>query len=177
MEGFEYSPWLVANVELRDRPVERDFPLSWDNVFYESRSLGYVCATHQRGIAHGPTVLTWYYALCHEARDQERKRLLGMAWADWSDVVMSDLRLAHHDIDDLAVRADMMRWGHAMVAPRPGFMFSDALRDAARPTGRVHFANSDLSGLALLEESFDHGTRAAREVLSALRVDAAPLVR
>lgn len=167
-DKFEYSPWLVANVELRDRPAERDFPLAWDNVFYESRSLGYVCATHQKGVAHGPTVLTWYYALCHEPRENERRRLLELDWSDWSDAVLSDLRLAHPEIDDLTLRVDVMRWGHAMVSPRPGFMFSDSLRDAARPRGRIHFANSDLSGLALLEEAFDHGTRAAAEVLAAL---------
>lgn len=167
--GFEYSPWLVANVELSGRPAERDYPLAWDNVLYESRSLGYVCATHQRGIAHGPTVLTWYYALCHDSREAERRRLLDLGWDEWADAVVSDLRLAHPDIDDLTLKVDVMKWGHAMVAPRPGFMFSGPLRDAARPEGRIHFANSDLSGLALLEEAFDHGTRAAREALGALR--------
>jgi phytoene dehydrogenase-like protein len=171
-EGFEYSPWLVANLQLDGRPAERDFPLCWDNVFYESRSLGYVCATHQRGIDHGPTVLTWYYALCHEPRDRERTRLLDLGWDEWADVVMSDIRLAHPDIDDLTLRVDMMRWGHAMVSPRPGFMFSESLRGAARPVGRIHFANSDLSGLALLEEAFDHGTRAAAEVLAVIGSEA-----
>ena len=166
--GFTYSPWLVANLALRARPMERDFPLAWDNVFYESRSLGYVCATHQRGVFHGPTVLSWYYALCHDERDSERKRLLDLDWTAWADVVLSDMRLAHPDIDDLTLRVDMMRWGHAMVAPTPGFMFSESLRLASAPVGLIHFANSDLSGLALLEEAFDHGTRAANEVLLAL---------
>ncbi len=61
---FQYSPWLVANLHLRARPAERDFPLAWDNVLYDSRSLGYVTATHQAGLDYGPTVLTWYTALC-----------------------------------------------------------------------------------------------------------------
>lgn len=167
-EGFEYSPWLVANLTLRDRFPEREFPLAWDNVFYESRSLGYVCATHQRGVFHGPSVLTWYYALCHDTPGAERKRLLDLGWREWADVIVSDMRLAHPQIDDLALRVDMMRWGHAMVSPSPGFMFGAALRRASEPIGRVHFANSDLSGLALLEEAFDHGTRAANEVLGAI---------
>ncbi|MCM2317029.1 MAG: FAD-dependent oxidoreductase [Thermoanaerobaculia bacterium] len=171
-EGFEYSPWLVANLTLRDRFPERDFPLAWDNVFYESRSLGYVCATHQRGVFHGPTVLTWYYALCHDAPGGERRRLLDLGWREWADVILADMRLAHPQIDDLTLRVDMMRWGHAMVSPSPGFMFGDSLRRASEPVGRIHFANSDLSGLALLEEAFDHGTRAANEVLRAMQQDA-----
>lgn len=171
-QGFDYSPWLVANLQLTGRPAEPDFPLCWDNVFYESRSLGYVCATHQTGIDRGPTILTWYQALCHEPQKKERERLLHLGWDDWADVVMSDMRLAHHDIDDLTLRVDMMRWGHAMVSPHPGFMFSESRVAAARPVGRIHFANTDLSGLALLEEAFDHGTRAAAEVLAAIRNEA-----
>jgi len=31
----------------------------------------------------------------------------------------------------------------------------------------VHFAGADLSGVALFEEAFDHGVRAAEEVLAA----------
>ncbi|HXY34841.1 MAG TPA: FAD-dependent oxidoreductase, partial [Planctomycetaceae bacterium] len=54
---FQYSPWLVANLHLRDRPRDQSFPLAWDNVLYESRSLGYVTATHQTGRDYGPTVL------------------------------------------------------------------------------------------------------------------------
>jgi hypothetical protein len=52
----------VANLILKDRPAEdeEDYPLCWDNVFYDSPSLGYVAATHQRGLDYGPTVFTWY---------------------------------------------------------------------------------------------------------------------
>ena len=41
----------------------------------------------------------------------------------------------------------------------------EARREAARPWRGIHFAHSDLSGLALFEEAFYHGTRAADEVL------------
>ncbi|HEX8853218.1 MAG TPA: FAD-dependent oxidoreductase, partial [Pyrinomonadaceae bacterium] len=54
---FQYGAWMVANLFLRDRPRQgHDFPLAWDNVLYESPSLGYVVATHQRGLDRGPTV-------------------------------------------------------------------------------------------------------------------------
>ena len=38
----------------------------------------------------------------------------------------------------------------------------------APPIGPIHFAHSDLSGIALFEEAFDHGVRAADEVQAAL---------
>jgi hypothetical protein len=31
----------------------------------------------------------------------------------------------------------------------------------------LHFAHTDLSGIALFEEAFDHGLRAAREIAAA----------
>src|SRR5207245_5471823 len=52
-----YGSWMVANLRLRDRPAARGFPLAWDNVLYDSPSLGYVVATHQSGRDFGPTVL------------------------------------------------------------------------------------------------------------------------
>ncbi|MBP7685556.1 MAG: monooxygenase, partial [Deltaproteobacteria bacterium] len=63
---------------------------------------------------------------------------------------------------------DVFRWGHAMVQPRVGMMESRARRDAKLPLGAVHFAHSDLSGLAIFEEAFFHGLRAADEAVAAL---------
>jgi len=65
---FQYGAWMVANLFLRDRPKDRGFPLAWDNVPYESPALGYVVATHQRGLDRGPTVFTYYYPLCDADR-------------------------------------------------------------------------------------------------------------
>ncbi len=176
---FQYSPWLVANLHLRARPADRGFPLAWDNVLYDSRSLGYVTATHQAGLDYGPTVLTWYSALCDgpsgdasldSARQTAgaRQRLLDMTWAEAAELVLSDLEPAHPEIRSLVERLDVMKWGHAMVRPRPGFVWSAARRSAAEPFGSIHFAGTDLSGVALCEEAVYHGVRAAEEVLRGL---------
>jgi hypothetical protein len=163
---FEYGSWLVANLFLKDRPAESSFPLAWDNVLYDSPSLGYVVATHQRGLDYGPTILTWYYALCEPGATEARRRLLGLDWRSCADLALTDLTPAHNDIRSLVERLDMMRWGHAMIRPRPGFVWGSARRAAARPYRGIHFAHSDLSGLALFEEAFYHGVRAAEEVLA-----------
>ena len=162
---FEYGTWMVANLFLKSRPADRGFPLAWDNVLYDSPSLGYVVATHQRGLDRGPTIFTYYYPMCDSDPREARARLLGMDWQTCADVALTDLSRPHPDIRTLAERLDVMRWGHAMIRPRPGFVWSEARRKAAAPYRGIHFAHTDLSGVALFEEAFYHGTRAAEEAL------------
>jgi phytoene dehydrogenase-like protein len=166
---FQYGTWMVANLFLKDRPAVRGFPLAWDNVLYESPSLGYVVATHQLGLDRGPTVFTYYYAMCDADPRAARQKLLGMDWRSCADVALTDLSRAHNDIRALVERIDVMRWGHAMIRPRPGFIWGAAREAAAKPYRGIHFANTDLSGVALFEEAFYHGLRAADEVLTGLR--------
>lgn len=168
-DSFSYGAWVVANVHLRDRPANTGAPLSWDNVLHDSRSLGYVVATHQQGRDHGPSVFTWYYPLTGSEPVEAREQLLEWEWSDWAELVLTDLEQAHPDIRPLVSRLDVMRWGHAMIQPRPGFVWSAARQQAATPDLTVHFANTDLSGVALLEEAFYHGVRAAEEVMSETR--------
>ncbi len=168
VDHFRYGTWLVANLHLHSRPRETGFPLSWDNVLYDSRSLGYVVSTHQSGRDHGPTVLTWYYPYSHALAHEARERLLKATWAELAHVVLTDLEQAHPDIRSLTTRLDVFRWGHAMIQPWPGFHTSPQRAAAWRPDGRIHFANTDLSGIALFEEAFDHGCRVANEVLERL---------
>ena len=166
-DEFRHNAWFVANLFLRDRPRPRfakDFPLAWDNVLYESPSLGYVVATHQKGIDYGPTILTYYYPMCEDPNG--RTTLFNYDWKQLADVCLSDLSRAHPDIYELTERIDIMRWGHAMISPRPGFIWGGQREQATRLYRNIHFAHTDLSGIALFEEAFYHGTRAAAEVLA-----------
>lgn len=172
LAAFDYGSWMVANLHLRDRPRGLGFPLAWDNVLWDSPSLGYVVSTHQRGLDHGPTVLTYYYPLTDPDSRAARQRMLEAGWADWVDVTLSDLEQAHRDIRTLTERVDVMRWGHAMIRPRPGFVWGGARQAAARAYRGIHFAHSDLSGVAVFEEAMDQGLRAAEEVLAARGMEA-----
>ena len=165
---FQHNAWFVANLVLKDRPkprFARDFPLAWDNVFYESPSLGYVNATHQKGIDYGATILTYYYPMCHE--ESGRTKLFNYSWRELADVCLTDVARAHPDIYDLATRVDIMRWGHAMISPRPNFIWSGVREKAMQQWRKIHFAHTDLSGIALFEEAFYHGLRAAGEIVKA----------
>jgi protoporphyrinogen oxidase len=173
LNEFEYGSWVVANLHLRERPVEAGFPMAWDNVLYESPSLGYVANTHQSGLDHGPTTITWYYPLCNNDAREARTFLQATTWRDWAEVALTDLTPAHPNIRKQVQRLDVMRWGHAMIRPRPGFLWGQPRPKAAIPYRGIHFAGADLSGLALFEEAFYHGVRAAEEVLArrgALRI-------
>jgi protoporphyrinogen oxidase len=165
VKDFVYGSWLVANLTLSGHPSSSGFPLSWDNVLYESPSLGYVVATHQTGSELGPTVLTYYYAFCDRDPRVARERLLSAGRDEWAEVVLSDLERAHPDIRRLTQRLDIMRWGHAMIRPYPGFLTSPTRHTARQPFQNIHFANTDLSGVALFEEALHHGVRAAEEVM------------
>ncbi|MGL4554958.1 MAG: FAD-dependent oxidoreductase, partial [Gemmataceae bacterium] len=158
--GFTYGSWMVANLHLSARPREDGHPLCWDNVIQDSRSLGYVVATHQQGVDHGPTVLTYYYPLCDADADAGRRLLYSLGRDEWAELALSDLERAHPDLRPLVTRVDVMRWGHAMVRPAVGFR-------GARREGEyrgVRFAHSDAGGLPLFEEAFDAGARAAHDL-------------
>lgn len=196
LDAFTYAPWLVANLLLRravsppvaggmpvpggPRPVP-GYPTCWDNVLVESPGLGYVVATHQREAALPSdgvprTVFTYYRPLCgsyHERRSgaavdprAERQRLLSADHVTLSAEVLQDLARAEPTLLEELERIDLCRWGHGMVRPVPGLMTGEALEKARAPLGAVHFAHSDLSGLALFEEAQAAGVRAAQEVLA-----------
>lgn len=159
----DYAPWLVANLHLAQRPGYEGSELAWDNVIHGSRSLGYVVNNHRDGPAHGPTTFTYYLPLTGDPR-AERQKLSALTWRDAADLVLADLERCHRDLRRHLLRLDVWRWGHGMVRPTPGTLTSAARRNAARPVGPVHFAHTELSGVALFEEAFFHGLRAANEV-------------
>lgn len=135
-------------------------------MIYDSPSLGDVVATHQRGPEFGPTVLTYYYPLYDHDPRVARSRLLELGRDEWAEVALADLSRAHPDIRQHVERIDIMRWGHAMVRPRRGFLWSRARRLANQAFRDIHFATADLSGIPVFEEAFYHGLRVAEVVIA-----------
>jgi hypothetical protein len=158
-----YSPWVTANITLDRLPRERGFPLAWDNVVYDSPSLGYVVATHMslRSRIAG-SVWTWYYAVARGRPAMVRRTLLLRPWHYWREFILDDLSRAHSDIRECVTRIDVLRLAHAMARPVPGSM---TRQQPPSPSPRVHFANSDQSGLSIIEEAQAQGVRAADQVL------------
>jgi protoporphyrinogen oxidase len=171
--AFQYGSWLVANLHLRARPESIGFQQAWDNVLYDSPSLGYVVATHQTLADLGPTIWTYYLPLSSK---EARRELEALDHATCCDAIVADLSRAHRGLEAAIERIDVWRWGHAMVSPRPGFIWGGARDRAAAPwVERVFFAHSDLSGLSLFEEAQDHGLLAAEAALRSLGRDVSAL--
>jgi len=158
-----YSPWLTANLTLDRMPQAGDgAEPAWDNVIYGSPMLGYVDATHQSlRTRQENSVWTFYWALTHGSPAENRKALLARDWGWWRDAILNDLARAHPDIRACVSRIDIMRFGHAMARPIPGF-----LSTPPPPTlPGLYFANSDLSGFSIFEEAQYWGVRAADQAL------------
>jgi predicted NAD/FAD-dependent oxidoreductase len=169
LRDFEYSPWLTANLTLDHLPESYGGDPTWDSVFMESSTLGYVDATHQSLRTHvDRTVWTFYWALADGSPAQNRQLLLHRDWNFWKEAILEDLGRVHHDIRSCISRIDIMRMGHAMARPKVGAIFSPERRSLTKPHGRIFFANSDLSGFSIFEEAQYRGIIAADRVMRAL---------
>ncbi|MEO7742787.1 MAG: NAD(P)/FAD-dependent oxidoreductase, partial [Usitatibacter sp.] len=168
--AYDYAPWITANLTLGEPPhAHHGAPLAWDNVLYDSSSLGYIVATHQ-GVASrpGPTVLTWYLPLTGHAPANGRKRILESTREHWAAAALAEIAKPHPEIRSITRRVDVFANGHAMVRPRPGLIWGAARARIVERRGRLHFAHADASGLSLFEEANDRGVMAAEAVLAAL---------
>ena len=166
MGAIEYSPWLVAAIFLKQRLDTES--TTWDNVLYDSPSLGYIMADHQ--VDQGGRVLIYYLPFVDNIQ-QARKDLLTREHQFWVQRVMGDLRQAHPEIDDIVERIDLYRWGHGMMRPAPGALWGPAAAIRRRPMERIFFASCDATGLPLYEEAVFAGIWAAEQAMTRLGVD------
>lgn len=158
------SPWLVCNLHVT-RPEEPN--RAWDNVLYESASLGYVDAGHQLTAPSDETVLTYFRAYGAPDVSATRRALMARSWVDHASTALSDLRPAHPEIIDETKRIDVMVWGHAMPRPTVGFLRTTATLPLWLDE-RIAWGHVDQTGFALFEEASFRGVRAAEAVIEAL---------
>jgi len=164
VKELEYAPWMVANISLKQNPKLTS--RAWDNVLFKSESLGYVDATHQSvQQQQSSTVWTYYYPLDQKPAPEARREALQRSPGFWKELIVSDLQSAYPEIADDILGIDVWLWGHAMIRPKPGFMWGPAREQMQKSQGRLHFAHSDMSGFSIFEEAHYHGVRAADEVL------------
>lgn len=168
IDDFEYSPWVVANITVTDLPEFDGEPLSWDNVIYNSDSLGYVNACHQHLNRNtNGIVLTYYLPLTKETVKESRKILREKTHEELVAEIISDLDKAHKNIENYITNIDIKLWGHGMIKPKPGFIKSDKNKELSKSIdNQIFFAHTDLSGISIFEEAFDQGMRVANEILN-----------
>jgi phytoene dehydrogenase-like protein len=167
LDEFTYAPWMVANLWLSDPPEGVGSPPAWDNVLFDSDSLGYVVATHQNLSSVRPksTIWTYYYPLAQGDPVKLREQMLTRNWEEWKTIILTDLSKGHPGLENHVSHIDVMLWGHGMIRPTPGFIWGSHRRRATQPFGNIHFAHSDLSGMSIFEEAVFRGFKAASAVL------------
>jgi predicted NAD/FAD-binding protein len=166
-EQLHYTPWVVANLTVRELEERSGAPLSWDNVLFESKGLGYVEATHELLQQKIPRKnLTYYLPLTDQSPGEERKAAQQRKYEDWAELVMTDLQKVHPNIREATEELNIMLWGHAMAQPLPGIIHGSVRAVLSAPVdNRIHFAHSDLAGISIFEEAFYQGLQAAKKII------------
>lgn len=171
--NFHYAPWFTATVTLTDIPDNGSFPLSWDNVIYKAKGLGYVYNQHQNlNQIIDKKVITYYYSFSSNDIKKDRKELLKKPIEHWKELVLSDLKIAHPDIDQYISAIEIHRIGHGMVSPVPNFLKSKSLKEASKSIeNKIFFAHSDLAGISIFEEAFHQGINVVNKIVDGTTLD------
>ena len=172
-QGFHYAPWFTASITLTDIPDDGSFPLSWDNVIYKSKGLGYVYNQHQNlEQIIDKKVITYYYSFSSNDLQKNRKELLKKPIEHWKKIVLSDLKIAHPEIEKYIQTIEIHRIGHGMISPVPNFLKSNNLKEASKNIeNKIFFAHSDLSGISIFEEAFHQGINVVNAIVNETTLD------
>lgn len=164
-----YNPWMVANITMSTKPDNMQVPLSWDNVNYNGKSLGYVVATHQSlKTNREETVLTQYWPLTERSPMKSRVWALGRSHQEWCEDVVRELDYMHPGIEKFIENIDIQLWGHAMVSPAKNYIWGETRKKLNKNFHHIHFAHSDMSGISIFEEAHYQGMLASERVLHEL---------
>jgi hypothetical protein len=168
---FTYSPWMVANLTVNAYTEGTEGqPMSWDNVIYGSKSLGYVNASHQLLQTQKPQqVLTFYLPLNTQTPKLAREDAHDKTYEQWLDIIFEELKQAHPSLINHVTNIDIKVWGHSMIRPTVGLRAQ--LKNEIFTSGfdqNIFFAHSDLSGISVFEEAFFQGNKAAMQVINSL---------
>jgi protoporphyrinogen oxidase len=169
-QNFNYVPWMVANIRTRIPEEKKGTEASWDNVIFQSDSLGYVDASHQL-LQQKPAAknFTYYLPLTKDSCSKERKAAQLKSHEEWVELVLSDLEKVHPDIREKTEEININLWGHAMIQPLPGIIHGSIRKQlSASIKNRIHFAHTDLSGVSIFEEGFYQGIQAAKKTIEQL---------
>lgn len=188
-QSFVHAPMLVANVALTNWRFLHRLGITacrWQGGFGSSCNIRRAMSVgrHQPPLdPDKPVVLTFYVNFAQPGmvpREQAiagRMSLLGTAYADYERQIrrhMSELfGAAGFDAKRDIAGIILNRWGHAYVAPTPGFFFDRADRQAPRNSimagyGRIAFGHSELNGFQHWGPAADQGRRAVEQLLDVI---------
>jgi len=166
---FVYSPWMVANLTVDTVPEGKGAPPAWDNVLFNSPSLGYIVSTHQSfRYQEKKSVLTYYLPFPDDDTLATKRKLEKETWDGWKKIILKDLKKCHRNIESIVQNIDVMIHAHAMIRPTVNFIWGKAREKALESIDSLHFAHSDLSGISIFEEAHYRGFAAAQKILKSV---------
>ncbi|WP_019531375.1 NAD(P)-binding protein [Dasania marina] len=191
MGEFNHAPMLVINVALHNWRFMEKLGITaarWFEGFgwfTNIRAPMSIEGKHMPLDPNLPTTLTFYNAFTDDVSDKGlplkaqgaigRASLFAMSYRDIEYRIRKQMTemFADYGFDAKRDIAGIVtnRWGHAYVAPQPGFFFGEngqpAPRDVVREGyGRIRFAHSELTGEQLWTNACHEGERAAKQVLA-----------
>lgn len=164
---FQYAPWFTATISLKKESDLNNSEFYWDNVIYKSKGLGYIYNQHQtvNQIIENKS-LTYYYSFSNADLKAARKGFLKMKEEEIKKIIISDLSIAHPNIENEIESIEIYKIGHGMISPTPNFIFSEEKEMAAKDIdNKIFFAHSDLSGISVFEEAFHQGIDVINQIL------------
>lgn len=166
--SFNYYPWIVANISIRKKKeLHGRQDLSWDNVMYSSKSLGYVNTCHQTfDRDKDKTVLTYYYNFSERSAKEEREAIYNHDENFWKTFIVNDLKIAHPNIEEIIEEIEVNVLGHGMISPIKQFRSNPSRSILEKGFDNLYFAHSDISGISIFEQAFYRGILAANQVLN-----------
>jgi len=168
VSALKHAPWMVATVTLTEIPNGRGMDICWDNVAFETRSLGYIYNQHQ-SLSHvtGNKVISIYMPLDDLDDRTARKEIENRSLDEWKKIVIDELKIMHPHIEENICEIEICIWGHGMILPSPGLLKNGILKTLAEPiANKIYFAHTDLSAYSVFEEGFDLGYLTAQKIKS-----------
>ena len=166
---MHYSPWLIANITVNKLPTAaKGMVLCWDNVAYNTRSVGYVNANQQDlKVIEEKKVLTYYLPLCDKEPRLSRIEAYTRTYEQWLDIVVPELEQMHPEITPHIEAIEFWLWGHGMISPAVNYIWGNTRKSALAPIdNKIFFAHTDLSGISIFEEAFHRGINAAQQLIN-----------
>jgi protoporphyrinogen oxidase len=153
-----YAPWLVLNFVIRNELDEIGY---WQNemITDDITFMGFMDSNQQEQTGAGKRILTAYYCLPPESREDLRN-------VEANKQVITEKTLGYlsdyftRDITPLVQHVYIKVMGHAMPIPQPGYLLDD--KNEERKYKNLTFAGVDNGRLPLLFEAIDSGLESVK---------------
>ncbi len=186
-QSISHVPVVTANLALRRAEPLVRLGLGFDQFWWGGQhfsdfTIADWCSS-ERTRPERPTVLTFFGGndRLPEEMPAQRVKLLTTPFSHYEASLREDLERMFagtgFEFDRDVAAIFLYRWGHAMICPKPGFVFGEPTLQAGRlvrnlaprhlarrPLGRIAFAGQDVEGTPSIESAMGSGLRVAREL-------------